>query len=652
MTTQPAQLSSPPAEVAPLAEGKLRGLLNHLPGLAAYVDLDLTFRFVNRRCEDWLGAPRDAVVGRHVRALLGDDGFRAAEPHLRRALGGDVVRFCQAIPDKAGRPCVLDAQCVPDRAPDGTVEGLYLLATDVTEQREAEETLQQSARRWRSLVENNPDVVMLTDRDTTIRYLNRGNPLHPKESLIGRRAVDFVDPAYQSQVLAHYARAWDSGQTVDFEVPVTLAGETRWHYSRIAAVPREGVTENLVVVGRDITDRKRAESTLAERELMLRTLGDNLPNAVVYQLVVEPDGRRRFTHVSAGVEALSGITSAEALRDPGALYRLIHEDDLSALARAEAEAFARLAPFDVQVRKRLPTGEVRWSHLRSAPRRTPDGRIIWDGVDLDITARKRAEEERAALQRTVHEAQRLESLGVLAGGIAHDFNNLLTGILGNAQLAAQEAAPGSAVEGHLKDIELITLRAADLCQQMLAYAGKGRYVPAAVDLNCVVADLRPLLHALAGAAARLDLQLAPALPPVVGDVNQLQQVLQNLVTNAAEAIVRPPGTITVRTGSQTVDAALLRRHAPDLDLSPGEYAVLAVHDTGGGMTDEVRRRVFEPFFSTKFTGRGLGLAAVQGIVRGHGGFVTVDSEPDQGCRLTVYLPAADPTELRRLTQGA
>jgi PAS domain S-box-containing protein len=250
----------------------------------------------------------------------------------------------------------------------------------------------------------------------------------------------------------------------------------------------------------------------------------------------------------------------------------------------------------------------------------------------DISERKRAEER-------LREAHKLESIGMLAGGIAHDFNNLLTGILGNASLAEELLPPGSPVEPILRNVVTAGERAADLTRQMLAYSGKGRFVVEPVNLSKLSREITTLLRASITKNVALELELAGTLPTVEADAGQMQQVVMNLVLNAAEAIGDGPGTVQVHTGAQWVDERFRTEELGRAELATGQYVRLDVRDTGCGMDEATKGRIFDPFFSTKFAGRGLGLAAVAGIVRGHGGAIQVTTAPGKGSAFIVLFPA-------------
>jgi signal transduction histidine kinase len=250
----------------------------------------------------------------------------------------------------------------------------------------------------------------------------------------------------------------------------------------------------------------------------------------------------------------------------------------------------------------------------------------------DITHLKHAEQ-------AVRRAQKLESLGVLAGGVAHDFNNLLTGIMGNASLLADTCGDPEHQEMAL-EVLAASERAADLTRQLLAYAGRGRFVMEHVNLSKLAAEVVELLPRSLPGGVRLEARLDAELPDVWADATQMRQLITNVLLNGAEAIgVERGGTVAVRTGVESVDAGA-RLMFTSGELGPGRYVVLEVEDDGCGMDAGTQARIFDPFFTTKFAGRGLGLAAVLGIVRGHEGAIRVESRPGEGTRVKVLLPCA------------
>jgi PAS domain S-box-containing protein len=268
----------------------------------------------------------------------------------------------------------------------------------------------------------------------------------------------------------------------------------------------------------------------------------------------------------------------------------------------------------------------------------------------DLSERRRAEEDKLALERQVQHAQKLESLGVLAGGIAHDFNNILVAILGNADLALADLSPMSPVRGNLQEIQKAVKRAAELANQMLAYSGKGRFIVEPINPGELIGEISHLLEVSITKKAELKFNLAENIPTFRGSVTQIRQIIMNLITNASEAIGDKSGVIALSTGAMDCDRAYLddvNNVLPsgiDEQQPEGVYTYFEVADTGCGMNAETIEKIFDPFFTTKLTGRGLGMSAVLGIVRGHKGILKIDSEVGKGTTFRVLFPANEMTD--------
>jgi signal transduction histidine kinase/CheY-like chemotaxis protein len=258
----------------------------------------------------------------------------------------------------------------------------------------------------------------------------------------------------------------------------------------------------------------------------------------------------------------------------------------------------------------------------------------------EIAARQEEEEERLRIEGRIQQTQKMESLGILAGGIAHDFNNLLVGILGSAGLVLRDLPPESPVLEKVRDIQKAAMRAADLTNQMLAYSGRGRFIVQAIDLNHLVEEMGHLLDTVISKSSTVKLDLSPDEMMIEADTTQVRQVIMNLITNASDALEGKSGVIRVSTGLVSVDRDYLSTHALGGGVAEGRYVSLAVADTGCGMDQRTVVKIFDPFFTKKIAGRGLGLAAVLGIVRGHEGAIWVESEPDVGTTVRVLLPAS------------
>ncbi|MEM7582189.1 MAG: response regulator [Acidobacteriota bacterium] len=378
------------------------------------------------------------------------------------------------------------------------------------------------------------------------------------------------------------------------------------------------------------------QRTLRESEARLRQVIDLVPHFIFAK---DRDGRFNLANQAVAnaygttVDRLLGRTDAEfaSSEEEAKSFRA---DDLEVIKSGRAKVIPEEQVTDSE-------GRVRHLQTTKIPFTRADSELPSVlGVSVDITELKQAEEERRKLDEQMRRAQKLESLGVLAGGIAHDFNNLLVGILGNANFALRELPADAPSRKSIESLELAAERAAELCNQMLAYSGRGKFVVEPIDLGALVRDMLDLLQASISKKATLELDLQAELPAIEADVTEVRQIVMNLLTNASEALGDGEGKISISTGVTEIDRSRPVRGFLDERLDEGSYIVLQVADTGCGMSDETLERIFDPFFSTKFSGRGLGLAAVLGIVRGHGGSLEVSSVEGRSSRFTVLLPAS------------
>jgi two-component system cell cycle sensor histidine kinase/response regulator CckA len=454
--------------------------------------------------------------------------------------------------------------------------------------------------------------------------------------VLGRPIFDFIHPDFHELTRRRIRVVYEKGAPPEPIEILFLRLDGSSFDVEISATPIdwEGRPASQVVVT-DTTRRRKAERAQHESEQRYRRLLERLPIGVV----IHSQGRTVYANAAAA--RLIGLESSEGQLGTSVLER-IHPDDRAPIAERIRRVYAGEELADTSearlVRADGSTTEVEF--LSTV--------VEWDGVPAsqvlvtDLGPRKRAEAERRALEQRLWQAQKLESLAVLAGGVAHDFNNLLVGILGNADLARFELPPGGPVRTYLDDIERAARRAADLARQMLAYAGRGRVAVERIDLRGLLRETAGLLGAAVAGKARVVFRLDDEVPPVEGDATQLRQVAMNLITNAAEALEPAGGTITISAGAQDGDEALPSRCVAGAP-PPGRCAFLEVADDGPGMSEEIRARIFDPFFSTKRTGRGLGLPSVLGIVRAHHGAILLDTGPARGSAFRVLLPAAPGT---------
>ena len=387
----------------------------------------------------------------------------------------------------------------------------------------------------------------------------------------------------------------------------------------------------------DMTDRHRVEEELkASKERLVEA---QIVARLGYYSLDVTTGTWTGSNI---LDEIFGIGD-DYRRDVEGWSLLVHpEDRQSMLEYFLNDVLGKKQPFDREYRIVRPSDQgVRWVHGLGKVEYDSLGKPVkMNGTIQDITEHKRVEEENRTLERQVQQAQKLESLGVLAGGIAHDFNNLLMVILGHAELAQKEISPISPARRNLTEITTATRRAAELSLQMLAYAGKATFTLERVALCALVEEMAHLLKTAISKKAILNLNLERSVPPIEADPSQIRQIVMNLLINASEAIGDRSGVITVSVGATRCDREYLQKTELHDDLAPGRYVHLEVSDTGSGMDAETKSRIFEPFFSTKFTGRGLGLAAVLGIVRAHKGALKVYSEPGKGTTFKVLFPAS------------
>ena len=398
---------------------------------------------------------------------------------------------------------------------------------------------------------------------------------------------------------------------------------------------------------REMEERKRTEGAL---DFQLRVMGTLLENLPVGVLMIEAEtGKTLIENAEAG-----RLFGREILPD-------MNEENINRRGIAYKSSTGEIYPpdempiilglkginghVDDMIIKR-PDGSSILLEVFGSPIYDNAGKVIASlTVFFDITGRKNAENERINLERQVLHAQKLESLGVLAGGVAHDFNNLLTAVLGNASLALMDLSPLSPVRYNIEEIEKASQRAADLAKQMLAYSGKGHFIIQDICINELLSEMAHLVSVSVPKNIELLYFLSDTIPLIEGDATQIRQIILNLITNAADAIGNKHGSISISSGSAKMDSAFLNcdnpAHRPGLDpvLIEREYVYFEVTDTGAGMDHATIEKIFDPFFSTKFTGRGLGLAAVLGIVRGHKGAIKINSKPGEGTAFQVLFPA-------------
>ncbi|MCX8157037.1 MAG: PAS domain S-box protein [Verrucomicrobiae bacterium] len=549
----------------------------------------------------------------------GDLEFRAVLPDGSvRWLNGRGERVC----DVEGRPLIMH----------GTVQ-------DITERKRVEAALRESEERYRALFERSMDAVFLCDFEgrfldanqaaldllgyarEDIQSLEFHHLLTPEQLPLAFRTVREVLETGRQQTPTEYVLRRKDGRTIMMETHAAL-------------IYMDGRPWAIQGIGRDITARRQAEQAEREARQFLQTILDTVPARVFWK-----DRQSRYLGCNLAFARDAQVASPAEIAGKTD-YDLVWKERAAQYQAVDQEVIDSGQP---RLRYELaithPDRTQSWLIVSKTPLRNAQGEIIGVlGIYEDITELKQMQEAHDRLQQQLLHAQKLESVGRLAGGVAHDFNNMLQAILGNVELAMQEAGLPPEVTESLDEIKKSAERSAKLTQQLLGYARKQTIMPRRLDLNEEIGQLLLMLQRLIGEHIKLVWAPGPGLGWVWLDPGQLNQVLANLVVNAKDAIgERAGGQITIETARVVLDEAYVAQHA---GVTPGEYVMVAVSDNGVGMSAQVKARLFEPFFTTKELGKGtgLGLATVYGIMQQNGGQVNVYSEEGQGTTFKLYFP--------------
>ncbi len=557
-----------------------------------------------------------------------DIQLRLGVPDFEQVLQGvldTLVPWEQEVRDQEGRWYILRIR--PYRTADHRIEGALVQLLDVGEILRKLEDVRNARDYSEAIVDTIREPLVVLDRSLTVSNVNRSflNHFHlNRADAVGKCLSEIGRGALKNQRLLDPLRQLvDAGtafRDLELEEDESYAGR------RVLSV-NAGIIESilqgrlLLVAFQDVTEQRQAA------EARYRRLFESARDGIV---IVDADSGE-IADINPFVEQLTGYGKKELIGKrfwESAVLRQIPQgaDELNRIREQEVARYPEVA---LETRD----GRTLLSELVANIYSEGDRRVIQFNL-RDLTDRRRFERE-------LQDSGRLESLGLLAGGIAHDFNNLLTGVLGNASLAYTSTPPGHANRRLLREIHHSAERAALLTRQMLAYAGKGRRTTERIVLPEFVQDIIPLVQTSIPKMVNVNLSFEPSTPEIDADPGQMQQLLMNLVINAAEAIGESnPGRIDITTRERELTAATIAESYSKDELVPGRYALIEVIDNGIGMDDATKARIFDPFFTTKFTGRGLGLAAALGIVKGHGGAIHVFSAPGKGSSFQVLVPAA------------
>ncbi len=512
--------------------------------------------------------------------------------------------------------------------------------SDITYRRHIEAQLAESERNYRTIFEESPNaIVMLGPRGDV---LNTNGRLHDwlgysRDEVIGKNMLrlPFIPWRSKLRMMRKFVQRMLGTDLPPYDLQF-LSKDGKPHYGRIRATvirDEEGHAIADLVMISNVTGQKRTEKALQESEQKLVEAQE-----IAHLGYWEYDVQNDHAIWSPELCRIYGVEADHTELDYGTLRACVHpddreyHDDITERIKKEGKA-------DFEYRVSRSDGTIRYVSGKGEASFDANGeptRLF--GILQDVTERRKAEEERLRLEANLLQAQKYESLGVLAGGIAHDFNNILMAIMGNAELTRADLPPDSPLHKGLIEINALARDAADLCLQMLAYSGQGQFYIHPLNITEIIESMAHLLNVSIEKSIILKSDLAANIPAVEADASQIRQLVMNLISNASEAIGKDGGIILLKTGSRHASRAYLRSIALEQNLTEGEYAFIEVRDNGEGMPGEVQQRMFDPFFSTRFTGRGLGLAAVLGIVRSHYGAIQVESTHGEGTCVTVLFP--------------
>ncbi len=503
------------------------------------------------------------------------------------------------------------------------------LFDNITERKRAEEALKAAEQRFRSLIEGSRDTIGVMEPGGTIRFVSaeveRLSGYRPEE-ITGQNAFAFVHPDDLPRLQARLEEILQ-GAVGPGPMPIPFRFRHRdgsWRFLEVVANNRVAdlAVGGLVVNVRDVTERREAEESVQKLLSAVEQGGDAI-------FITDPDGA--ITYVNPAFERVYGFSKKETLGKTPQILRSGRYDEVFYERFWKTLLAGKTVRGEIVSRRRdgrLVTVEGSISPVLDAE----GGRIGFVCVQNDVSEKKLLEEQ-------LRQAQKMEAIGQLAGGVAHDFNNLLTTILGYSDLVLSRISEAHPIREDLEEIRRAGERAASLTRQLLAFSRRQVLEPKVLDLNVLVRDLQKMLRRLIGEDVDLVTALGEAIGPVRADPGQIEQVVLNLAVNARDAMPRG-GILTIETADVELDESYALEHAP---VQSGSYVMLAVADTGTGMSAETKSHMFEPFFTTKGKGKGtgLGLATVYGIVKQSGGYIWVYSELGRGTTFKIYLPRID-----------
>ncbi|OFV99063.1 MAG: hypothetical protein A3H28_08100 [Acidobacteria bacterium RIFCSPLOWO2_02_FULL_61_28] len=608
---------------------KLSALVKSAPLAIVALDMQSKVQAWNPAAEQMFGWTEQEVSGREIPTVS-----QWVQPvyrtHAERASTDEVLLAKDVHAErKDGSSFIARISLSPLYDGDNLIHGCMAVIEDITVQKRAEEALRETNLKLSAILRSSPLAIVALDTHGNVQAWNPA-----AEQMFGwaepevlGQPLPVVPAARRSQFREDLKRLVAGEKLLVREgQPQRKDGSRFW--AKIFLSPFHDATGRVsgsIAVLNDISVQKRAEEELRASEAKYRSLISNIPDVT---WTSDANGNTAF--ISSNVETISGYTPEEISKSGDRFwFGRIHPEDEERVEQAYTNLFRKKEKFDVEYRWRGKDGTWIWLRDRAVATYEKDGVTYADGLFTDITERKQ-------LRSQLLQAQKMEAIGRLAGGVAHDFNNLLNVISGYSELLLDHVKESDSLRRYAEEIRKAAYRGASLTRQLLAFSRKQVLEPKVLDLNEVIHETEKMLRRLIGEDIHLDTVLSPELGRVKADPGQIEQVLMNLAVNSRDAMM-DGGRLTIETANVDLGKGSNRLGT---DCSPGSYVMIAVTDTGGGMTAETRAHLFEPFFTTKPRGQGtgLGLATVYGIVKQSGGCIAVSSKPGEGAAFRIYLP--------------
>lgn len=614
---------------------KLKLIFENVNDIIYFLDENGCFKEINSRVE-MLGYKKDEVIGKHFREFLTPESQKVAQKYFeeakkRKESQRDVYEV--EVLRKDGGISIIEVN-VFTLFENGKFVGRFGVGRDVTEKKKIEEACRKSEEQYRLIAENVSDVIFTMDMNLRFTYVSpsvtrmRGYTVEETmaqsiEEVLTPQSYQIAIKALQEELAEESNPNKDLFRTRTLELEnICKDGSTVWTETRFSFIRgSQGNPIGILGVSRDITERKKAELARKVLEEKYSRLFEESKTAI---FITSSNGK--FIDVNpAGVELL-GYSSKEELLQKSYLEHCSTPEGIESRQRILEEK-GHLEDFELKLRRK--DGSEIIVLETTSPVKNSDGKILaYRGILRDITAYKKMEAQ-------IIQSQKLEAIGRLAGGIAHDFNNLLTAIMGNAEMLLLNLPKDNPLRERVKTIMDTALRAGQLTRKLLAFSKKQISMPKLVNLNDLINEMRAMLERILGEDIKFETELFPSLYPIKVDPTHIEQVILNLSVNAREAMPSG-GKLIISTKNVYLDEDYCRAYP---ELTPGDYVLLSVSDTGVGMSKDTLEHIFEPFFSTKEGGTGMGLSIVYGVVKQYDGHITVYSEVGSGTTFKIYFPA-------------